>query len=390
MTTAILRAQQTLARLTPAAPRWAARAPGRVNLIGEHTDYSGGFVLPMAIDRHTVALAAPRSDSLIRIASADADSTALAESGSAISPDPALRGTFPAYALGVIEQLRRRGVIMPPADIALASDVPLGAGLSSSASLEVALATLAELAADRALHPNDKANACRLAEHEFAGVPCGIMDQLIAVLGRQGHALLIDCLAELAHPVPIPPSIRVLVINTRVKHSLAAGEYAQRRLACVQAARALDISLLRDADAHGGLSFVERRRARLSPDQYRAARHVVGENQRTQDAARALTAGDLAALGPLLRESHASLRDDFRVSCPELDFTADFANATPGVVGARMTGGGFGGCVVALATPDAAQALAHSLPDAFASRFSIRPDLFQASPAQGASSLPLA
>lgn len=389
MTTALNRAHRTLAQLTHASPAWAARAPGRVNLIGEHTDYSGGFVLPMAIDRDTVALAAPRADNLIRIASADAPIHAYTESGSPIAPDPALRGTFPAYALGVLEQMRRRGVVMPPADIAVASDVPLGAGLSSSASLEVALATLAELAAAKHLHPHDKANACRLAEHEFAGVPCGIMDQFIAVLGRAGHALLIDCLAEHAHPVPIPSTLRVVVINTRVKHSLAGGEYAERRHACEQAALALELPLLRDAESQGGLAFVERKRTRLSPDQYRAARHVVGENQRTRDAARALAAADLAALGPLLRDSHASLRDDFRVSCPELDFAADFANQTPGVVGARMTGGGFGGCVVALATPDAAHALALSLPDAFAARFNIRPDIFLTSPAQGASPLPL-
>jgi galactokinase len=254
------------------------------------------------------------------------------------------RGSWSSYILGVIAQFQRAHQVRN-LDIAVASSVPLGAGLSSSASVEVAVATLLEEANGRKLDPLAKALLCQSAEHEFAGVPCGIMDQLVSVMGRAGHAALIDCRSRSVRQVAVPADVAILVVNSGVRHSLGAGEYAARRATCAAAAGKLGLRSLREAKLHlldRGLSEAERR----------CARHVVSENLRVQAAVRALLEGDARWAGRVMAESHQSLRDDFGVSCVELDTLVHLSLTTTGVYGARMTGGGFGGCIVALVDPN--------------------------------------
>ncbi len=331
-----------------ALPRWAARAPGRVNLIGEHTDYNGGLVLPMAIDRECWAVGGPARDGGVsRLYSTDLDVEVAVDLRAPIvaGAGAAVIGSPMSYVLGVLAQFQRRCGGVPNVEVAVASSVPLGGGLSSSASLEVAVATLMEAVLDVELGPLEKARLCQRAEHEFAGVPCGLMDQMASVGGVEGHALLIDCGSDAMTPVAIPDGAGVLVVNTNVRHALASGEYAVRRAACERAAAKLGLGSLRDADA-GVLAG-----AGLSEEERRCVRHVVTENARVLMAAEALRAGDLQGFGVLMRESHASLRDDYRVSCAELDLVVATLDACGGVYGARMTGAGFGGCAVALVEP---------------------------------------
>jgi galactokinase len=296
-----------------------------VNLIGEHTDYNDGFVLPMAIDLECVVRARPRDDPLVNV-------------GSGAEP----------YAAALVEALGRRG--RPPIgiDATITSMVPRGAGLSSSAALEVALALALCDAAGFELPPLELALACREAEELATGVPCGIMDQLTSVAGRAGCALLIDCRSLAVEPVRIPDELAVLVADSGVRRTLAGSEYADRRAECERIARRLGLAALRDA----------------SPEQVRdepRGRHVVSENARVLAGAKALSAGDGAAVGRLLSESHASLRDDYEVSTPELDALAA-ALEEAGALGARLTGAGFGGCVVAVAPrADAERVLAGAI-----------------------------
>lgn len=330
-------------------PRWLVRAPGRVNLIGEHTDYNEGFVLPMAVDRRAAVAVAPNGEACCRV-------VALDRGGEVASFEGLGRGAatpaWARYAEGVVSLLRARSVRVPMFDAALASSVPVGGGLSSSAAVEVAFALALGALAGAALDPLSLAVLCQRAEHEFAGVPCGLMDQLAAVFGRAGHALLIDCRAVEMRPVPIDAArAGVLVVDSGVRHELASGEYAERRRQCERAVAGLAerdpaVRSLRDATEDA----IDR--AGLEATLHRRARHVVRENARTFEAARLLEAGDMAGVGRLMLESHASLRDDYEVSCPELDALVEIAAATPGVFGARMTGGGFGGCVVAFVEPE--------------------------------------
>ncbi|MEK6703823.1 MAG: galactokinase [Planctomycetota bacterium] len=386
------RACAHLREMSGGVPAFAAFAPGRVNLIGEHTDYSGGFVLPVAIDRVCVAVARPRASdkaALSRVASGDSPGVIEFDAGSRLEPINSERGTPAAYIKGVLRQFQDFGAVFGPLDIAIASSVPLGAGLSSSASLEVAVATLAQEVGSIAVTPTQKASMCRRAEHEFAGVPCGIMDQYISAMGRADHALLIDCRTEEARLVamPGPDQAALVVINTNVRHSLASGEYALRRAWCESAARKLGLESLREASERGergGLSFVERERTKLGGDEYRAARHVVGENQRTLEGAAALERGDLELFGRLMNESHESLRSDFRVSCPELDFVVEQARKVPGVYGARMTGGGFGGCAIVLASPASVQGVVQGTSARFKDQFGHPCDSFVTRASDGA------
>jgi galactokinase len=346
-------------------PRWGAAAPGRVNLIGEHTDYNDGFVLPMAIDRVCVAVGGPAADPHeSRILAVDLGETVSIDLSRPLEVGPGAgqieQGSWPAYIAGVAARFQRLlGGSLANLDIAVASSVPVGGGLSSSAAIEVATSTLLEQATGITLEPKAKALLCQRAEHEFAGVPCGIMDQFVSVMGREGHALLIDCRSQVVEhiPMPRPEHIVVLILNSNVRHSLAAGEYAKRKAECQAAVRALGIASLRDADE----AVVVQARAHLSDVEFRRARHVVSENARTVAAAVALRGGDLAGLGRLMIESHRSLRDDYEVSCAELDTLVELAEGTEGVFGARMTGGGFGGCVVALVSAPRAGRIAEEV-----------------------------
>lgn len=338
-----------------AAPAVRALAPGRVNLIGEHTDYNEGLVLPLAIQHCCAVAASPRDDDELRIVAAD-----LPRDDADFRCDwdrldrSALRGRWPAYIAGPAANLAecldsRRGV-----NISIASDVPLGAGLSSSAAAEVATATALAALWSIEIAPLELAKLCQRAEHEWAGVPCGLMDQLASVFGKEGHALLIDCRSNDVRAIPLPPPERIVLIvaNSGVRHSLAAGEYAARRSACEAAARAVGVRTLRDAT---GAMIAE---APLPPAQRDCARHVIAENDRVRAFADAVAEGDLiAAAGALMYASHESLRDLYRVSCSELDTLVDIARSVPGVYGSRMTGGGFGGCTITLCSREAATEL---------------------------------
>jgi galactokinase len=369
------------------APRWLAVAPGRVNLIGEHTDYNGGYVLPLAIDRHVAIAAAPAPASASGTGAGLRAFSAALETSVDIPLDGRLAPGEPGWAnylRGVVSGFGRRGPIPGPIDAAIVSDVPLGGGLSSSAALEVATATLLEGVTGTALDPREKARLCRQAEHEFAGVPCGLMDQLASVMGDEAGALLIDCQFELVRVVPFAdPAVSVLICNTNVKHALADGAYLRRRTECIEAARQLGVPSLRDASPE----MVEAARGIFDPVVRRRARHVATENARTLAAAAHLEAREFAEVGALMYESHRSLREDFEVSCPELDILVDIARGigqAGGVWGSRMTGGGFGGCTVTLVRTDAVDAVADAMSRAYASRLGAPPATFVSRPAQGA------
>ena len=324
------------------------RAPGRVNLIGEHTDYNDGYVLPAAIDLVTEVAIAPRDDGRMCIASIDAEE--VVEFDTAELPRPSRR--WHDYAVGVVAAMRGRGVGVRGANLLIRGTVPIGAGLSSSASLEVAvaMALLSNTEEDSpALGPLEVAELCRQAENEFVGTRCGIMDMYAAVFGRAGHALLLDCRSLESEPVRLPGDVCLVVCDTGVHHELAAGEYNRRRSECEEGVSILSqhlrgVAALRDVQPE---QFRELRKHLPEPLD-RRCRHVIGENQRTPAAARALRAGDLQAVGTLFAASHASLRDDYEVSCRELDVLVDLATRIDGVHAARMTGGGFGGSTINL------------------------------------------
>jgi galactokinase len=359
-------------------------APGRVNLIGEHTDYNDGFVLPMAIERRTAVAAALRDDRrIVAYSSGLADTFEL----DLDRPGALRRGIWGDYVEGTARALVARGVAVPGANLSIGSDVPHGAGLSASAALETSVGlALAALAGQPDFDRVVLAQAGQAAEHEYVGTLCGIMDQYIAALGVAGHALLVDCRSLEARRVPMDlGEAKLVVCDTAVKHELASSAYNERRSECERAVRTLQgvlpgITALRDVD---GAAFA--RHAALLPETVRRrARHVVSENERTLRAAEALAARDFSQFGRLMQASHASLRDDYEVSCPELDLAVEEALAHPGVYGARMTGGGFGGCVIALAKGDAVESLMHRLVGALASRFGRTAHAFATDAASGA------
>jgi galactokinase len=343
-------AEEEFARRLGRPPRWVAAAPGRVNLIGEHTDYNDGFVLPMAIDRYVVVAADRPAQPLAqaRLFSVARGEWATAPVEGPITPAGAPWGR---YVQGVLAGCLAAGLRPGPFEAVIHADLPLGGGLSSSAALEVAAATLVEALAGATLAPLRKALLCQRAEHEFAGVPCGIMDQCSSVMGRAGALLLLDCRAREVRLTPLAGAeVVALIVNSNVRHELTDGGYAARRCQCEGAARTLGAAALRDVTPER----LERERSRLDDVHYRRARHVVTENERTVEAADALRRGDWDTVGRLMYAGHASLRDDFQVSCAELDLLVELAaGAGAGVIGSRMTGGGFGGCTVSLVRREA-------------------------------------
>jgi len=366
-------------------------APGRANLMGEHTDYNEGFVLPFALGQGIVAAAAQRSDRRLVLCSAQ-------EPGSLV--EVALDGLAPgqvtgwaAYPAGVAWALASAGYEVPGACVAIDSDVPAGAGLSSSAALECATAlVLAGLSgaglAGPAAGRRELAAIARRAENDFVGVPSGIMDQSASLLGRRGHALLLDCRSLETTQVPFDPAAsgaRLLLINTRARHELTAGQYGRRRAECEQAARLLGVPSLRYLTDVGDL------RRLTDPVLRRRARHVVTDDQRVLEVAGLLTSGSgdpYPAIGRLLTQAHLSLRDDFEVSWPEADATVDAALAA-GALGARMIGGGFGGSVLALVRQDAAEPVRAAVAGAFARRSWTAPEFLEAAPSDSARRLGL-
>jgi galactokinase len=297
---------------------------------------------------------------------------------------PLPKGAWANYPLGVLAGFKARGLRFSGFDAVIHSTVPLGGGLSSSAALEVATATLLEAITGKTLDPVDKALLCQQAEHEFPGVPCGIMDQFISVMGRKDHLLLLDCRSRQTELVPMrDASVGWLVTNTNVHHELAAGEYARRRAQCEDTAKILGLPSLREAT----LASLDQARARLDPVALRRARHVVTEIERTLQAAQAIRASDWSRVGQLMYASHASLRDDYEVSCAELDDVVEIArNIGPagGVYGCRMTGGGFGGCTVALVKLDSLDAIVRKISDDYQRKAGIAATIFESRPAAGA------
>jgi len=339
------RVDSAFARHIGQAPARHVRAPGRVNLIGEHTDYNDGFVLPCAIDYETLIAIGPRTDRQVRVVACNYGE-ALDQFSLDAPIEPRGDALWANYVRGVVKMLLARGLPLQGLDLVVAGNVPQGAGLSSSASLEVAvgLAFKAMQGLD-SVSATDLALIAQQAENQFVGVNCGIMDQLISARGESGHALLIDCRSLALRPVPLPEGLAVMIVHSHVKRGLVDGEYNARRAQCEAAARHYGVKALRDVN----LAQLEHEAPGLDPLVFRRARHIVTENQRTLDAADALAAGNLAQLGRLMAASHASMRDDFEITVPPIDqLVAILQDAIGGLGSARMTGGGFGGCVVAL------------------------------------------
>jgi galactokinase len=364
-------------------PTLAALAPGRVNLIGEHTDYNDGFVLPMAIDRETAIVARLNHSDRCRVVATDMDDEMATFDIQTIAPG---RMPWANYLKGVIAQFYKNGHPVPAFDAVVASDVPIGGGLSSSAALEVAAATIVEQMLHIQLEPTRKALWCQAAEHEFANMPCGIMDQFIAVMGRRDHALLIDCRSHATKLVPLDdPGVSIVITNSHVKHELTGSEYPARRKQCEQAVETLarhfdGITALRDAT----MQQLDQVKGEMDRTAYLRARHVIGENERTQRAALAFEGREYAEAGRLMLQSHQTLRDDFEVSCPELDALVELAMQVEGVHGSRMTGGGFGGCTVTLVATEASQRLADHLKAEYPRKAGRAPTCFICRPADGA------
>ena len=342
-------------------PAFIVRAPGRVNLIGEHTDYNDGFVLPLAIDRATWIALRPRSDNRVHAISIDMDDRA--EFALDDLPQPG-DTRWIDYLIGVAWALGERGYTLRGWEGVVSGDVPIGSGLSSSAALELAAARAFYCVSGFAWDAAAMALACQAAENHWLGVNCGIMDQLISAAGVEDRALLIDCRSLETATAPLPAETAVVILDTGTRRGLVDSQYNQRRDQCEAAARHFGIAALRDID----LAAFERRAHELDELSRKRARHVISENERTLQAREAMMAGDARALGELMIASHISLRDDFEVSSPALDAMVERANAEAACYGARMTGAGFGGCAVALVKADEAerfsQAVASSYQDA--------------------------
>ena len=358
-------------------PEVISEAPGRVNLIGEHIDYSEGFVLPFAIADRTYAAIASRSDSLVRIASHQRKEKIF--SIDLVDVKPGSKGDWEKYVLGVLWSLG----ITSGVDILVDGTVPAGAGLSSSAALECSVAVgLNELfRLNNSLE--DLARATQRAENSYVGVPCGIMDQSVSLMGKAGAALLLDCRDLSTESVPFSVAdagLELLIIDTQAHHALVDGGYAERRAACESVATKLDISSMRNLT----LSVLESSREKVTDTEFIRARHAVTEIARVLDAVIALRASDFATLGRLINESHNSLRDDYSVSCPELDVAVDASRAA-GAIGARMVGGGFGGSAIALIKAEDIEKVENHVTAAFDAHGFKKPRFFTSLPSAGAS-----
>ena len=358
------------------------RAPGRVNLIGEHTDYNDGFVMPAAIGFYTWVAVSGRDDATLQVYSEQFDETTELPLDALAGPP---RTHWSDFVRGVAAVLQDHGCTLSGANLVVDGQVPMGAGLSSSASLEVAIAMALLSVAHRAVPPLELAKLCQRAEHEYVGTRCGIMDQFIAVFGQDAHALMLDCRSLNYEALPIPSDVRLVICNSMVKHELAAGEYNRRRADCENGVRILQwdqpsVRALRDVT----LAELERNKNRLPEVVYRRCRHVISENDRVLSAADALRTGNLAQFGQWMNESHRSLRDDYEVSCRELDLLVELAAECEGVYGSRMTGGGFGGCTVTLVQADTAERFQASIAESYKKETGITPDIYVCSATRGA------
>ncbi len=364
------RAARAFAQRFGEEPELVASAPGRVNLIGEYTDFNGGFVLPCAIDRRTAIAVGPCPAGEGYLFSADFDETCPLEGDR--------EGSWADYPRGVAWAFGENGVEVPPFCAAFMGDVPFGSGLSSSAAIEAATALALDALFGFGIGRKDLALLCQKAENDFVGVPCGIMDQYASLLCDAGSALLIDCRSLESESVPLDleeANLALLVCDTRVERGLADTGYQDRRKSCEDAARTLGVKELRDAE--------EKDLGRLEGDELKRARHIVRENARVLEAVQALREGDFAAFGHLVYDSHLSLRDDFEVSTPELDTFVETAHEA-GALGARLTGAGFGGCAIALIAESETDALAASARHRFEEEGFKEPAFYEFRPASGA------
>lgn len=350
-------------------------APGRVNLIGEHTDYAGGFVMPAAIDFGTMASVSARHDGRVEIWSENFSEGVACAAGEV----PRNRQKhWSDYPLGVMWALRDAGIEVPPFSMTLHGNVPLGAGLSSSASVEVASALALLSVAGAEMDRVETAKLCQRAENLYVGASCGIMDQFIACNGAADSALLLDCRSLEFRLAPIPHNVSLVIANTMVKHSIAGGEYGIRRAEVEEGTAILrrhrpQVALLRDATPED----LERWGGEMPDNVLRRCRHIITENLRTVAAANALAAGDLKKLGGLMAAAHVSYRDDFEASCEEADLMVAAAQQLPGLIGARLTGGGFGGCTVNLVEEDRAEEFAGRLQEAYRAATKIDPEIYR-------------
>lgn len=374
------RARAAFAEAFGRAPAGLVRAPGRVNLIGEHTDYNDGFVLPCAIGRQTMIAWAPRADGVVNVVAGDFGAARDRFMIDAIDHHPD-RG-WRDYVRGMIAAMQARRSPVAGADLAIAGDIPQGTGLSSSASLMVTVGQAMHAAAGADLpDPAVIAATAQQAENRFVGVQCGIMDQLASAASVAGHALLIDCRSLDTRPVPLPEGIALMIIDSGVVRGLVDGHYNRRRAECEAAAKAMGVAALRDADE----AMLQHAAGAMSPESRRRARHVVSENDRVLAAADALAAGDLPRLGALMAASHASMRDDFEITVPPIDALAALAHsAIGGAGGARMTGGGFGGAVVAVLAKSEAARVAAAIRDGYRTPTGDPPQIIVEAAAAGA------
>jgi galactokinase len=361
-------------------PEVIVRAPGRVNLIGEHTDYNDGFVLPMAIDRAVWIALRPRSDSYVVVHSLDFDDIA------EFSPIEMVKegdhhGQWAEYLKGVAWAMQEAGYSLQGWEGVISGDVPLGSGLSSSAAVEVATARAFIASSNQEWDAVEMAKICQIAENQWVGTQSGIMDQMISAAGIEGRALLIDCRWLSLDPVPLPPGTVVVILDTRTRHDHVTGGYNTRRAQCEEAAKFFNVPALRDVTIQQFQAAVDL----LDPVIARRARHVITENDRTLEAAEIMRAGDATTLGQLMNASHVSMRDDFEISRDEVDQMVECAQAHEACYGARMTGGGFGGCVIALVRAEAADQFASAVAECYKAATGLDAIIYVSPAAEGAS-----
>ena len=359
------------------------RAPARVNLIGEHTDYNEGFVMPAAINFSTWVTVTPRDDRVIAVSSENFQETFKFDLDDKTARE---RGHWSDYVRGVALTLEQAGYRLKGAQLQIRGDVPIGAGLSSSASIEVATGYALLQHSGFAIERIELAKLCQRAEQNFVGMRCGIMDQFVACHGQEGRALLLDCRSLEYDLLPLPEDVRLVICNTMVKHQLAGSEYNQRRSECEEGVRHLaralpDVRALRDVS----LSDLESHGRELPEAVYRRCRHVISENTRVLQAKTALENRDLSEFGQLMNESHRSLRDDYEVSCAELDLMVELAREAHGVYGARMTGGGFGGCTINLVKAESCTDFTDSVAREYERSTGVAPEVYVCRAAPGVS-----
>ncbi|MGA9529781.1 MAG: galactokinase [Terriglobales bacterium] len=363
------------------------RAPGRVNLIGEHTDYNDGFVMPMAIGFYTWIAATNREDRVLEAYSEHFDEKIILSLDELSGPP---RKHWSDFIRGVTATLQEAGHKLSGANLVIHGEIPLGAGLSSSASLEISTALALTSTAGLTVPQLELVKLCQAAEHKYVGTRCGIMDQFVAAFGAAGNALMLDCRSLEYRLLPIPDHLRIVVCNSMVRHELAAGEYNSRRADCEIGVKLLqavlpEVRSLRDV----GIAELEKYKTLLPATVYRRCRHVVTENQRVLAAAKCLEGHDADRFGQLMYRSHASLRDDYQVSCKELDMLVDLASSKRGVYGARMMGGGFGGCTVNLVRSDCTAAFQSEMSQVYSEKTGTPPEIYVCAPAQGAQAWPV-